>query len=309
MLYIDTTIIGEQYRSNLSGIPRVEHKIVEYYFKNYPETVGFVKFSNQLNQFVVLPASAIDQLLNQIEAIRLKPKDESLQATNQLKLKQRVAKLAKRLGVLPVLIKLQSDTSSLIAGLQASLPTARKQPQLLKFEPQTSDQVFILSGKWTHQQYTQALADLCRQTQLTILVHDIISILQPAFAPNQQVAKLFANYMQTVLPLASRILTTSDNNLKDIENLLKAWGAKTPVSAAFKLASSLPQVSPARPQAVAARADYIVSIGNVGNRKNHQLLVYAYRLAKERAIELPHLYIAGQIMPNFFTSGGFGSHD
>ena len=51
---------------------------------------------------------------------------------------------------------------------------------------------------------------------------------------------------------------------------------------------------PTKPDIV-THDDYILIVGAVERRKNHALLAQVYKLAQEKSIDLPHLYIAGGI--------------
>ena len=142
--------------------------------------------------------------------------------------------------------------------------------------------------------HLRAIDTICGQTRVVQLVHDILDITHPQFSHANILVPMKA-YFARVLPQCFAIITTSDSNASLIKDQFKEWRKKVPAIVFCKPGNDFVQVDKiVKPKDVEHDA-YILAVGSVEVRKNHTLLEQTYKLANERSIKLPHLYIAGMI--------------
>ena len=159
-----------------------------------------------------------------------------------------------------------------------------------------SDIIFIPSGFWSNQIYVSHLQSLATQHTLIHTVHDIFPFVCPALVKDS-ILNPFREYAKRILPVMDHIVSISDNTSRDIHQLFKNWKLSPPSILDFRLGSDLPSVQPKRPAGIcrSGSKEFILAVSTVEPRKNYELLLQVYELAKERQETLPHLYIAGRI--------------
>jgi hypothetical protein len=128
------------------------------------------------------------------------------------------------------------------------------------------------------------------------LVHDLIPIFEvQLFGPG-----LFEPYtrnMFEICSLSDGILTNSKATKKDVERFCRELNIPTPPISAVRLGDDLlnidlPEDEPS-PDKRIKKGEFILQVGTIEIRKNHQLVYMAYREAALRGIKLPTWVVMG----------------
>lgn len=148
---------------------------------------------------------------------------------------------------------------------------------------------------------TKDLAELYRRKQadrfrMLLFCYDIIPIRFPHLCVND-VSRFFAHYFVDLAWCADRVLCISEASRTDLQAFLGAVGAPLPDARVIRLgADLLPAADPAAigPEVAAhARTRYILYVGTIERRKNHEILYRAYARLAEQGVALPSLLFVG----------------
>ena len=172
-------------------------------------------------------------------------------------------------------------------------PTPGKRRLPVVFTP--DDTVLVLGAGWFRPGLLTDLGPLKAETGFRVghFVHDLIPVMAPhLFGPGH--FELIAGYTMDVVTLADLVLVNSQSTRRDLQRFCVDINAPMVAVEVVRLADSLDTVDDPVPPAAAPPPGFLLSVGTVENRKNHVLLYAAYRLARERGIELPPLVIAGR---------------
>lgn len=244
--------------STLSGIERVEYHLIKHYFLN--TDAGFIAWDKETHSFY--------------EIDRARVKREIVERTSEQEL----------------LAEKQSDYQvSILNRVGKKLKiTSKSKPQ--KWHEDGT--VIVLAGLWDDKDYIESIKRIADRNKLTHIVYDMIPLVRPGFVVDFLPA-VFGEYMLTVLPKCQLIMAISEATKNDVESVLKSHGLSIPKVISFRLGDELTRSKQAsRPSGVPD--EFILSVGTIEVRKNHQLLYYTYQLANEKGIKLPPLVIAGR---------------
>jgi glycosyltransferase involved in cell wall biosynthesis len=90
------------------------------------------------------------------------------------------------------------------------------------------------------------------------------------------------------------IFSISENTKRDVTDWLRQNKLKVPPITVVRLGDDFSRVNPQKPS-VEIPKEYILCVGTVEARKNHTLLYYAYKLAIQKGIVMPHIIIVGRV--------------
>lgn len=157
----------------------------------------------------------------------------------------------------------------------------------------TISQTFLIpAGLWDNEAYIQSLEQLSGSTKLVHVIYDMIPLVQPGYVVDY-LPKVFGNYMLRVLPVCHTVLAISNNSKQDTEKVLEKEGLAIPSIKVIRLGDDITtEGEDKRPDGVPEK--YILSVGTIEARKNHQLFGYVYKLAEEKNIFLPPIVVAGK---------------
>ncbi len=161
------------------------------------------------------------------------------------------------------------------------------------------DLLYIPWGEWWDPNFIARLTDWHGQgVKLAPLIHDLGPIVQPQFSGHS--TDSLTDYVRAIVPLAAVTLVVSRNTKADLTTWLKSQKLSVPRIEVFRLGEDFEFSKPAKPtdQAFTASGlkggDYIMCVGTVELKKNHVLMYYVYKLAKQRGIKLPKLLAVGR---------------
>ena len=293
-IHIDITDLAF-HKGTLSGIQRVEYYLVRQYLKN--PKVNFVCWSDRHGWFVSLSTDVVDRLIKTIDrasqttTASLNTGDDRPSDFRRITL----GYITTISGYLRRRIKNLPWVYVWVLKFRPNHFLAKKQIVACRFKP--ADKLIIACGFWGNKAYESQLEKLSMSgVELSQVVHDMIPVVMPHVV-NEGVSKAFTDYMRRVLPITSHIIAVSKNTIKDIKGALKSWGLDTKASYVLFRLGDNPLVNNTRLEKPAwvKIEPYILSVGTLEPRKNHRLLLQTYRLAEERSVALPHLYLAGRV--------------
>lgn len=172
----------------------------------------------------------------------------------------------------------------------------RLHKQYGKLSPKPGDSLLVYDGLWDQPGYIAAVKRLSGQgIKLAHVVHDAIPAVMPQVCFDY-VTTAFDSYFKQVAPQVDVLYANSLNTMKDFERVYGGLLKPSVSKAVVRWADDFDKhVAAAKPPGLEIKpGQYILSVGTVEVRKNHQLLYQAYRLAAEKRIELPSLVIAGR---------------
>ncbi len=159
------------------------------------------------------------------------------------------------------------------------------------------DTVLVLGKIWDSTPLVNLMATRKRQIGFTYvqLVHDLIPLFQPQVF-GEGLFDPYAQYAFETLASADTILCVSRSTERDVHRLARELHFPEPHTVVVELGDSpLIDLPSERPSFVGENERFILSVGTVEARKNHQLLYQAWKLARERKVELPRLIVVGSV--------------
>ena len=141
-------------------------------------------------------------------------------------------------------------------------------------------------------------AQKTKGVKLVQICYDMLPVVTPQYSGHS--TGTFKEYTKRIHPICDLIVAISQNTKKDIEQWLTLQKLHVPPVKVFRLGDDFKKEKPKEPQSKKVRTliehktSFLLCVGTIEARKNHTLLYYSYKLAKERAISLPPLVIAGR---------------
>lgn len=163
------------------------------------------------------------------------------------------------------------------------------------FKP--GDTVVVVDGNWQFSGFVSALRARKNKAdyRLVHFVHDLIAVRNPALV-NKGADKIIGGYFKDIFPLADTIITISESTKRDVEWFIKdkhihtKAGIETLILGDNALSAVRSVTAPARK----VPSPFILAVSTIEVRKNYLALYYAYKLAAQQGVELPHLVIVGR---------------
>lgn len=169
----------------------------------------------------------------------------------------------------------------------------RNQP----FAPE--DTVLVCGGNWHIRGYADAITEARQQVgfRLVHFVNDLIALKNPALV-NAGAEKIIGAYFRMIFSGSDDLIAISQSTKRDIEWFMGASSLDNRLNIhVIRLGDNLGTLGKglkSKQPATAIPAPYILSVGTLEIRKNYRLLYYAYKLALQDNIQLPHLVIVGK---------------
>ena len=163
----------------------------------------------------------------------------------------------------------------------------------------SDDTLFVAGAFWI----SPPVMQLCEEAaavgaNLIVLVHDLIPFTHPEFC-----GKDYRQEYRNILALPAHFIVTTEYNRRILKRVRAglvsyddAWTSVIPLAHEFPGAkrNERPKRTPTRLQGI-DRFDFILCVGTIEIRKNHQMLLAAWdRLADELGDRLPPLVVAGR---------------
>ena len=154
--------------------------------------------------------------------------------------------------------------------------------------------LLIYDGLWNNDMYVQEIIKMSNEgVTIAHVVHDLAPIIMPHVCYDF-VTKDFTNYFNLVAPHIDILLSISKNTERDFINIYGNSVKSNMKKIILRHGDNIGSDKETIPKDVLSGEEFILSVGSIEIRKNHFLLYETYRLAVEKNIELPKLYIVGK---------------
>jgi hypothetical protein len=164
----------------------------------------------------------------------------------------------------------------------------------LPFKPE--DIVVVVDGNWQFSGFDEAIVTAKSKIgfKLVHFVQDLTAVRNPALV-NKGAKKIIGSYFENIFPAADLLLAISQSTKRDIEWYADQLGMQLPRSEVIILGDNSVSKSSNQPVAnnYSIEQPFVLVVGTIEIRKNYTALYYAYKLAHQKSIELPHLVIVG----------------
>jgi glycosyltransferase involved in cell wall biosynthesis len=191
----------------------------------------------------------------------------------------------------------QNKTLSHLPGKRTIRKLAGGRLARTSVQPSKGDVLLVLWGEMeeTFEDYLINAHDA--GVKLVQIVYDLLPLVTPQYSGHS--TKPMEKYNRAVLPICELVLAISEHTKKDLALWLKQQKLAVPRTETFRLGDDFKQAQPVRPQTEEFISnikdkDFILCVGTVEVRKNHTLLYYVYKLARQRHLALPKLAIVGR---------------
>jgi glycosyltransferase involved in cell wall biosynthesis len=292
-LYYDITQLAH-WSGKITGIPRVIDELAKRFYSDSELKVEFVSWVKERGELCLID---FEQTILERRGVVYATHNNSSRPTpaSPTHKYRRLAKKVVKKGF-AVSAKVSPQLAGRLEARVQHLATMQYQPA--QFE--SGDILFIPWGEWWDQNFTNYVVGCHKNRGVKVvqIIHDIGPTSQPHLF--ERVAVKPTVYNSQVLPIASLVLTNSQNSKRELIEWLQAEHLHVPPITVFRLGDSLEVAKPRPPADPAFSAakfkgnDYILSVGTFEAKKNHHLLYYVYKLALARNIELPPVVIVGR---------------
>lgn len=292
--YIDITQLVH-WGGNLTGIPRVMNELSLRYAKQ-PDTV-FLVWNKAANCFYELD---IDKSLTKRGHGIFYKTETSLKAKEGhdveygVSAREHFFMLVKKAAK-----KLERHNPEVYKKVSARLNSAVQIRPGSVVQPTPRDTLIVLWGEWGDEKYRATITTVKGHgTTLVQVVYDMLPVLAPQYSGHSTQA-MYDHYTQT-MPISDLVLSISESTKNDLTKWLRDQNLKVPKIEVFRLGDDFALSKPIKPSqssfidGMGSEKNYILCVGTVEARKNHTLLYYVYKLARERGIQLPKMVIAGR---------------
>lgn len=260
-LFVDVTELAS-WQGKFTGVPRVMYEICSRFF-NGDKTVIFVGWDSTGQRYVPIPFELIKNNKETVEPSDAPKKSRTL------------------LGSLTAMSK----------RLKRHKKTAVSESNSLDISP--GDSLFILCD-WhgSDKAFIDEVVKLHSEgVRLLHMGYDMLPLVAPQFSGHA--TESLNRYAKAIYPLCHKMFSISKHTKRDIANWLKGNNLHVPNIKVIRLGDDFDFAAPKKP-VEAPKDSFLLSVGTVEARKNHTLLYYAYKLARERGIELPKIVISGR---------------
>lgn len=160
----------------------------------------------------------------------------------------------------------------------------------------TADDTVLIMGKpWDYPSFIETLRKdkIQHKFKIVQVVYDLIPIMFPHLFG----IALFKPYTQHIfetVAISDGLLAISESTKRDTEKFCEESLVKAPPIEVIRLGDDFAKVKPKKPPIESLEpGNFILCVGTVEVRKNHQLLYAAYKLGLSRGRKLPKLVIVG----------------
>ncbi len=169
------------------------------------------------------------------------------------------------------------------------------------FDFKSGDQLIIPWGEWSDEVFISQLK--LWQTQglkIIQMVHDIGPIITPQFANAGNASVTLPAYLRSILPISDLVLAISESTKQMVITWLSDNHLPLAPIKVFREGDDFSFAAATKPHDQAfldsnlQGHDYLLMVGTIEPKKNHQLLYNVYKLASMKKIDLPKLVIVGR---------------
>jgi glycosyltransferase involved in cell wall biosynthesis len=296
-IIMDVTQLAHR-TGKITGIPRVMDELAKRFRKSGNGQVMFVSWVASQQEFYEID---FEQTLVQRKGVIYKQRgsgatgqvvteDSSLSAIQRSSFLRRAAKKG--------LVAAKRINPRLAENIESQATKARmSQYDAVTF---SNNDIFLIPwGEWWSPAFAERLL-VARQegAKIVQIIHDIGPTVWPQFFEQLEINP--TTYNAKILPICSLVLAVSQNTKRELIEWLKQNKLFVPRIEVFRLGDDLQVSKPIKPadpvfkKSCLQGGDFLLCVGTVEAKKNHQLFYYVYKLARARGIDLPKLVIVGR---------------
>lgn len=287
-LIIDITELA-YWQGKLTGVPRVMNELTRRYAAR--SDVVFVVWNSTKRVYKEIdpPHQQLDQDTNVPEEPSSNPSQKYAQIIEMVKRAKRSSKIANKTLSIPERAARKLLKPKPFADLGITVVPQKEDTLLVMADWHASDESFI--------SYIEDVK--ARGTRIVQICYDMLPVIAPQYSGHATEA--FTEYVTRVYPLCDLILAISKSTKNDIESWLTERDLRAPNVEVIRLGDDFKLAKPQAPtdkffiSNVKPGEKFLLCVGTIEARKNHALLYYTYKLAKNRGITLPKLVIVGRI--------------
>jgi hypothetical protein len=285
-LVIDVTYLAH-WHGKLTGIPRVIHELVSRY-ATLQEACVFVVWDNEAADFFEVD---IQKTITNRGLSLHYLHDQSSTALSRAK---HAASISGR-----GLRKLKNDYKVPVPRPVIDSLVRQRSDSYKKLSMKDGDTFLLTMGEWKNRSYIDKVLNYRqRNVRLIQISYDVLPLVQPQYSGHS--TDSLTSYNTAIIPECDLVLAISEHTKKDLTAWLKAANLQVPEIAVFRLGDDFEESTPKKPsnqqflKTIADNPTYLLCVGTLEARKNHTLLYYVYKLARQRGIDLPRLMIVGR---------------
>jgi glycosyltransferase involved in cell wall biosynthesis len=297
-LWIDVTMLIN-WSGKMTGIQRVEYNLARR-FSQQPNVKFFV-FDKSANRLIDFDFKHIEfKIASQQEATEptaIQAAAEPLAGSKELKSKVPLQ-----------LKKILKPMYHRARGYAAKIKNSLREDDRKDAAIASGDTILILSGDWSDRVFVTLMGSYKEKLGLKVVqvVYDMLPWAHPGYFI-EGMPKQFSDYMKKALPISDQVLSISESTKKDINKFIKENDLPRVKIDVFRLGDDFVLSNPEKPAGVSEKLGkgFLLTVGTVEARKNHQLILDAYSLAQKKKLELPTLVIAGKkgwLVENFMNN-------
>lgn len=158
------------------------------------------------------------------------------------------------------------------------------------------DTVLILGATWGTPDFPELLCSLKREVgfKLIFTVYDLIPVYAPHFF-GPGFGGHYSQYLMNTIEASDALLSISQHTTKDLKHFMTELKIPEVPIINFRLGDNpLDVVGKTGPTPDIIPGEFVLAVGTVEVRKNHQALYLAWELSAKEGIELPPLVIVGK---------------
>lgn len=160
----------------------------------------------------------------------------------------------------------------------------------------SEDTVLILGATWGTPDFPELLCSLKREVDFKLIftVYDLIPVYAPHFF-GPGFGGHYSRYLTNTISASDALLSISQHTTKDLKHFMTELLIPEVPIINFRLGDNpLEVVGEHGPSSDIEAGNYVLAVGTVEVRKNHQALYLAWELAAKEGIDLPPLVIVGK---------------
>lgn len=283
-----------RWRGSFTGIQRVVHNLARELNDSQEDVHYFIFRSSSFHE---IPYSELEAKLAERESSK-----NLVIATARRRLT--IAKVRYK-GM--IILKDSLRESRFEAPIRKVYRGVRKSYRIIKTSPtplvhplpfEQDDTVVVVDGNWLFDGYAELLCRAKEKTSFRLVhfVHDLVAVKNPALV-NEGAEKIIGDYFSKIFPIAEILLTISESTKRDVKDFIKDKKIITKATIdTVILGDDIQQEnsSQASKPLVTLPDTFILAVSTIEVRKNYLSVYYAYKLAAQKNIDLPHLVIIGK---------------
>lgn len=192
--------------------------------------------------------------------------------------------------------RLSAGISGTTADIAFGVTEKLGQNQKTQHPFSSEDTVLILGATWGTPDFPELLCALKREVgfKLIFTVYDLIPVFAPHFF-GPGFGNHYSRYLMNTIGASDALLSISQHTTKDLKRFMSELEIPEVPIITFRLGDNpLEVVGTSSPRADIEAGEFVLAVGTVEVRKNHQALYLAWELAAKEGIDLPPLVIVGK---------------